>query len=151
MASKRAQEYMTSFFDTVTRRNVYKHLEYYEFENLEYIETSIGDKFKVQLFRDGSEEFTYWLSQKEREPLIIRMLKAGMRQTLIAKLLKISSSTVNKDVRHLRLYTDKLNGVTHLRPLKPARYVNADDAFLTRVKREQSRVNGQPAAVVVLH
>lgn len=151
MASKRAQAYMKKFHDRQLAKGQVKTLNYYEFENLEYIETNFRGQLAVQLFRDGAEEFTYWLNQKEREPLIVGMLKAGMKQTMIARMLKISSSTVNKDVRQIRLTTDKLNNVTHLRPLKPARYANADDAFLTRAKRETKRVPGQPVAVVVLH
>lgn len=151
MASKRALQYMAEFHAKKVGKTAVKTLSYYQYDNLEYIETNIRGQLSVQLFRDGAEEFTYWLNQKEREPLIIGMLRAGLRQAQIAKLLKLSSSTINKDVRHLRLYTDKLNNVKHLRPLKPARYVSTDDAFLTRVKRESSRVMGQPAAVVVLH
>jgi DNA-binding CsgD family transcriptional regulator len=151
MASNRAQEYMNKFHARKLAKGQLKSLQYYMFENLEYIETNFRGELRVQLFRDGAEEYTYWLTREEREPIIIRMLTAGMKQTLIAKILKISSGTVNKDVRMLRLYTDKLNHITHLRPLKPARTADADDAFLKRMKREGRRSYGEPAAVIVLH
>lgn len=151
MASKRAQAYMNEFHARKLGKGQAKILNYYEYENLEYIETNFRGQLKVQLYRDGMEEFSYWLNQKERQPLIIGMLKAGLKQAMIAKILKLSGSTINKDVRWLRLNTDKLDSVTTLRALRPARYADADDVFLKRVAREQNRVTGMPAAVIVLH
>lgn len=122
MASKRAAEFIKQQLDRRVRNNQYKDLHYYAFGTLEYIELKLNREIvAVQLFRDGAEEYTYWLTQEEREPIIAGMIKAGLKQSQIARLLKFSAGTISRDVRRIRLTTTLLDGVQGLRPMKITR------------------------------
>lgn len=119
----RALDFITSFRAKYQNPNgrtagsVFTHW----FGNLEYVEAKIGNGervHEVRLFRDGAEQYSYWLDADERRPIVAKMMLAGMKQSKIAQLLKFSPSTIGSDVKYLRVYTTLLASIeSNLRPL----------------------------------
>lgn len=116
----RAGEFIANFRAKHQNTRKFWTLTLQKYKNLELIITQVGDKHDIRLFRDGADEvLSYWLEAKERRPIVVDMLKAGMKQTVIAKMLKFHPGTIHNDVRWLRDNTDLLDNVTTLRPRRP--------------------------------
>jgi hypothetical protein len=58
---------------------------------------------KLHVFVNEVEQFGRDYSQEERLPMVAQMLRAGLKQVTIAKMLKTPATTINRDVRWLRV------------------------------------------------
>jgi hypothetical protein len=124
MAKKfdRVGDFISDFRAKYQRSRKYYNLTIHKYKNLELIITQVGDKHDIKLFRDGADEvFSYWLGPDERRPIVADMMKHGMKQSLIAKMLKFSPGTINKDVQYMRYNTTMLDGVELRAPRKTYR------------------------------
>lgn len=125
MAKKfdRVGDFISDFRAKYQRSRKYYNLTIHKYKNLELIITQVGDKHDIKLFRDGADEvFSYWLGPDERRPIVADMMKHGMKQSLIAKMLKFSPGTINKDVQYMRYKTTMLDGVELRAPRAPQRH-----------------------------
>lgn len=107
----RARDFITDFLNKYKGGRKYVQLTIHKFLYLELVVTQVDRDTKAKLFVRGAEQNDYWLDPVERRPLVVKMLKAGMKQTVIAKCLKLSASTIYKDVAALRAETDLLDEV----------------------------------------
>lgn len=107
----RARDFITDFLNKYKGGRKYVQLTIHKFLYLELVVTQVDRDTKAKLFVRGAEQNDYWLDPVERRPLVVKMLKAGMKQTVIAKCLKLSASTIYKDVATLRAETDLLDEV----------------------------------------
>lgn len=125
MATKkfdRVGDFITDFREKYSRSRKYYNLTIHKYKNLELVITQVGDKHDIKLFRDGADYvMSYWLGPEERRPIIADMMKHGIKQTLIAKMLKFSSGTISKDVQYMRYNTTMLEGVALRAPRKTVR------------------------------
>lgn len=65
---------------------------------------SINDtEEQLRVFIEGVEQFGRDYTVEERLPMVAQMLRAGLKQVTIAKMLKTPATTINRDVRWLRL------------------------------------------------
>lgn len=107
----RAREFVTKFYDKYINSRRYVSLTIHQYKNLKFIITNVAGTQKSVLFRDGAEEYSYWLPREERQHLVVEMMKSGMRACLIAKMMKFSPGTIYSDVAYLRLNTTLLDSV----------------------------------------
>jgi DNA-binding NarL/FixJ family response regulator len=105
----RARAFMLDFLEKYEDSRKYVQITVHKFLQMKLVITQVDGKSDARLFTPGMERFTYWMTLEERRPFIVKMLKAGMRQSVIAKCLKIHPSTVHADVRYLREETDLLD------------------------------------------
>ena len=119
----RAGQFINDFMNKYKTSRKYVQLTIHKFLYLELVVTVVDNETKAVLFVRGAEQTNYWLDKTERHPLVVKMLKAGMKQTIIAKCLKLSYSTIHNDVRWLRDNTDLLDNVTTLRARRPKLHV----------------------------
>lgn len=117
----RARAFILDFLDKYENSRKYVQVTVHKFLDLKLVVTIVDKKVDARLFTPGMERFTYWMTLEERRPFIVKMLKAGMRQSIIAKCLKIHASTVHADVRYLRAETDLLDWLpVRERKIKPS-------------------------------
>jgi hypothetical protein len=113
----RAREYVMDFLDRYENSRKYVQVTIHKFLYLKLVITQVDKQYEAKLFSHGAEQQTYWMVMDERRPLVARMMKAGMKQSIIAKCLKLHPGTIHNDVAYLRDNTTLLDGVK-LRPRK---------------------------------
>lgn len=107
----RARDFINKFYDQNYNSRRYVSLTIHQYRKLKLITTTVGDKHDARLYRDGMEEYTYWLTAEERQPLIAEMMKAGIKRPVIARMLKFAPATIYRDVAYMRACTTLLDGI----------------------------------------
>ena len=66
----------------------------------------------IRFFRDNQEIIGQWIENAyERQRIVAAMIRQGMKQVIIAKMLKVSAGLISQDVKYLKNYTNELKYV----------------------------------------
>lgn len=112
----RAKQYIDEIYEKYENSRKYVQITIHKFLFLKLVVVQVDKGYESRLFRNGADEQTYWMAVEPRRAFVAKMLKAGMKQTIIAKCLKFSAGTINKDVAYLRDYQPELLEGVKLRP-----------------------------------
>ena len=104
MAKKmdRAKQYIDEIYEKYENSRKYVQITIHKFLFLKLVVVQVDKGYEAKLFRNGVEEFAYWMAVEPRRAFVAKMMKAGMKQTIIAKCFKLSTGTITKDVAWLR-------------------------------------------------
>jgi hypothetical protein len=98
----RAKLYLDELYNKYDRSRKYVQITIHQYLFFKLIVVQVDGQAKSKLFTSGVERDIRWLAQEPRRDFVLKMLKAGMKQTVIAKCLKFSSATICKDVQWYR-------------------------------------------------
>lgn len=102
---KQARDFVKEYLDLAyekcmkSRHRAQVHMD--RFQNVVLVTVTVYDREQLAWFVDGMPTFGYWLTRETREPFVAKMYKEGYSGVRIAKMLKISPSTVYKDLKHI--------------------------------------------------
>jgi len=104
MAKKmdRAKEYIDQVYYKYENSRKYVQITIHKFLFLKLVVVQVDKSYESRLFNNGADQQTYWMAVEPRRDFVAKMLKAGIKQSVIAKCLKFSASTIHKDVAWLR-------------------------------------------------
>lgn len=86
-----------NFDDQVTEIRVIRY------RALTLLITIMDNDATVRTFLHGIEQFGRELDQSERREIVAQMIRAGLKQVTISKMLKTPASTISKDVQFFKL------------------------------------------------
>lgn len=110
------------------------------FQNVVLVTVTIYDREQLAWFVDGMPTFGYWLTQETREPFVAKMYKEGYSGVRIAKMLKVSPSTIYKDLKRIAEVSPfQLDLRITKRDLKPSRTIIPEGDFRLAALNAQSQ------------
>lgn len=95
------KEYIDLAYDKCKKSKHRAQMHMDRFQNVILVTVTVYDREQCAWFVDGMPTFGYWLTRETREPFVAKMYKEGYSGIRIAKMLKVSPSTVYKDLKHI--------------------------------------------------